>query len=544
MAGVSITLAGNFGKLDELKKKAESTSESIKKAFGSDMAKKMFAGMAIAGTAAFAAIALGAKKAVEAASNMSETLGKSSVVFGANAAAMEEWAATASRTFGQSKNEALSAAATIGNLFVSMGIGSDRAAEMSRSMVELAADLASFSNTSIDEAIVSINAALIGESEPIRKYGVLLNEATLKAEAMKQGLSDGKGTLEPMAKAMAAYSVILGQTGTAQGDFARTADGLANSQRTIEAVMKDMVGTIGKELLPTVQQLANDFKGLDMEDTAAKIATMASVMLELAKATIKAGDATAGFVQKYTPLGAIATQIGRRMSRAEGAHPGLALDAAPFTIGEGGKATMNDAGSAGAIAPTGPPAPSSAELKKRLDAEEKAAEAARKKAEEKAKSRAVALDEYNIESSMLAARLRGDAARVEALEREKEIREEINRLIKAGFTEIEARRPAEAKVEAERKASKKEEAEEELKSERKKAQDILDGKLSDVRGRIDNQQFDSTIGATSAMRRIGGGGVATSSGLDYARQAADLQREANGILRQIAEASKSPPEAN
>jgi hypothetical protein len=89
-------------------------------------------------------------------------------------------------------------------------------------MTELAADLASFNNTSIEDAIESIGSALRGEAEPIRKYGVLLNDATLQAKAFAMGISDGTSTLSPANKALAAYGLILEQTKTAQGDFDRT----------------------------------------------------------------------------------------------------------------------------------------------------------------------------------------------------------------------------------------------------------------------------------------------------------------------------------
>jgi hypothetical protein len=190
-----------------------------------------------------------------------------------------------------------------------------------------------------------------------------------------------------------------------------------------------------------------------------------------------------------------------------------------------------------------------AELNKEADLVQKAAEAAEKKAEaerksaaEKAKSRAAALEEYNLDSAILSARLKSDAAKLASLEREKKIREEMKRLESAGFTTAEARKPAEAKVDAEAAATKKEDAAKKAEDERQKIQDTLQGKLDSARDQIDGQQFSSTIGSISSMQRIGGGGGAVGSGLDYARQAADLQREANTLMRQLIEVSRNPVE--
>lgn len=226
---------------------------------------------AIAASAMSAALVVMAKRSVSAASDLSETMSKSDVVFGKNSEAMKAWAATGAKAFGQSKQEALGAASTMGNMFIAMGLGADKASDMSKSMVELAADLASFNNTSSDDALQAIGAGLRGESEPLRRYGVLLDDATLKAEALAQGLYNGKGSLTPVSRAMAAYGVILKQTTTAQGDFGRTSDGLANAQRIIVAQLANATAEIGRGLLPAVENLANAAKKIDFEGIGAKI---------------------------------------------------------------------------------------------------------------------------------------------------------------------------------------------------------------------------------------------------------------------------------
>lgn len=249
-------------------------------ALGKDMAR---VGGIAAGTMA-AGFAVFAKQSVDAASDMSETVSKSKTVFGDNADAMEAWASTASRTFGQSSLAALDSAATIGNMFVAMGMTTAKAAEMSRSMVELGSDLASFNNTSPEDAILAIGAALRGEAEPMRRYGVLLDDATLKAKAFAMGIYDGTGTLEPASKALAAYQVILDQTKTAQGDFAKTSDGLANSQRTLAALFEDAKVAAGEGLLPAMQQLVNTFKEIDFQEAGSALGTVAVEMLNIAEA--------------------------------------------------------------------------------------------------------------------------------------------------------------------------------------------------------------------------------------------------------------------
>jgi hypothetical protein len=259
MAGVTITIGGNFAFLNQLQAKVGETAAKIRNGFAERIGHRMFDGL----LSAAAQVPEMMSKAIDAASDMGETLSKTGVVFGEQTEKMLEWSKASATAFGQSRAEALGAASDFGNLFSAMGIGETQSASMSRRLVELAADLASFNNTNVPEAIQAIGAALRGEAEPIRRYGVLLDEATLKAQAMADGLSDGKGSLDPSTRALAAYNVILSKTGTAQGDFARTSDGLANSQRILSANFSDAMVQLGEGLLPLVQELASSLKEID-----------------------------------------------------------------------------------------------------------------------------------------------------------------------------------------------------------------------------------------------------------------------------------------
>lgn len=192
---------------------------------------------------------------IKMASDLSESVNKTNVVFDTAGASVVKWSEDSARAFGMSQNTALTAASTYGNLFVSMGMGSSESANMSRSLVELAGDMASFNNVAPQEALDALRSGLTGETEPLKRFGVNLNDAALKAEAMKLGLSDGKGVLDANAKAQAAYSLIMKQTTTAQGDFARTSDGLANKTRISKAEFENAAAALGNQLLPAATSI-------------------------------------------------------------------------------------------------------------------------------------------------------------------------------------------------------------------------------------------------------------------------------------------------
>ncbi len=198
-------------------------------------------------------------KAVKAASDLSETSAAVGQVFGDAAKTLEEFAKTAPAALGQTQNQFLGAAKTFGIFGKAAGLADDANAEFSKSLSILATDLASFNNTSVDEAITAIGAGLRGENEPLRRFGVLLDDATLKARAMEMGIYDGNGALNAQQKVLAANAEIFAQTITQQGDFARTSDGVANASRTLTAVWTDMQAVVGTALLPTVQAILPQF---------------------------------------------------------------------------------------------------------------------------------------------------------------------------------------------------------------------------------------------------------------------------------------------
>ena len=100
-----------------------------------------------------------------------------------------------------------------------------------------------------------------GEFEPMRAYGVLLDEATLKAKALELGLiSTTDEALTPQQKILATHAEIMEQTSLAQGDFARTADGLPNTMRVLSAKFADLKVKIGERLLPAVLGLVEGFE--------------------------------------------------------------------------------------------------------------------------------------------------------------------------------------------------------------------------------------------------------------------------------------------
>jgi hypothetical protein len=228
---------------------------------GVNQADKSFAGItkqanilktALAGIG-IAATVKGLQSTVLAASNLSESIAKTNTVFGKNAQAIQDWSRTTASALGVSRQAALEAAGTYGNLFRAFGINEQESAKMSTALVTLAADLASFNNVPIEDALLALRSGLSGETEPLKRFGIALNEARLKEQALADGLiKTTKGTLPQAIKTQAAYSLIMKDSALAQGDVARTAGGLANQLKFLKAGLDDAKAGFGEALLPIV----------------------------------------------------------------------------------------------------------------------------------------------------------------------------------------------------------------------------------------------------------------------------------------------------
>jgi hypothetical protein len=203
-------------------------------------------------TVPLAALGVVVNKTITDASNLQEAESKVTAVFGAQAQEIYKWSKTTSTALGVSSRAALEAAGTYGNLFQAFGIGQTESVKMSKRLVELAADMASFNNVPIDEALTALRSGLSGETEPLKRFGVALNDVRLRQEALNLGIYDGEGVLSVAQKSQAAYALILRDTALQQGDVARTSTGLANQKKFLAAQVEDLSGTFGAVLLPVM----------------------------------------------------------------------------------------------------------------------------------------------------------------------------------------------------------------------------------------------------------------------------------------------------
>lgn len=219
-------------------------------------------GGALRSAATYAAAGLAAaglvnifKDSIKAASDLNETQSKANIIFGKSAREITAWSRNAATSFGLSRQEALNAAASFGDMFLQLGFTQKEAVKTSKSTIQLAADLGSFSNVDPSDVLERISAAYRGEYDSLQL--LIPNITAARVEQVALGLSHKNSAKELTAadKAMAVNAIITKDGARAAGDFARTQGGLANQTRIAKAQFEDTKAELGQALLPVMTRV-------------------------------------------------------------------------------------------------------------------------------------------------------------------------------------------------------------------------------------------------------------------------------------------------
>lgn len=213
-----------------------------------DIGKKMTLGVTLPVVAGFA-------YAVKSASDLNETLNKVEVAFGANAKEVKAWSKTSINSMGLAQQSALDATALFGDMATSMGLSTKEASTMSMSLTQLGADLASFKNISFSEAQTALAGVFTGETESLKRLGIVMTETNLLEYARSKGITKTVQEMTQAEKVQLRYNYIMEKTKNSQGDFIRTSGGTANQIRITQERFKQLSAEIGANFLPIANKI-------------------------------------------------------------------------------------------------------------------------------------------------------------------------------------------------------------------------------------------------------------------------------------------------
>ena len=198
-------------------------------------------------------------QAIQTASDLEEVQNVVNVSFGSMANEVEAFAKTAIWSFGMSELTAKQTASTFMAMANGMGLAMKDGKNMSLQLTALAGDMASFYNVRQDVAQTALNSVFTGETESLKKFGIVMTEANLSAFALSRGITKSYSAMSQAEKVALRYHYVLKATANAQGDFVRTSGSWANQVRVLKEQFNQLLGILGKGLIqvltPIVQVL-------------------------------------------------------------------------------------------------------------------------------------------------------------------------------------------------------------------------------------------------------------------------------------------------
>jgi hypothetical protein len=251
---LKINITGDSSKLKNALSSASSKLSSFgtkMQSVGKSLTTRLTLPLAVAGGAA-----------VKFASDFQESMNKVDVAFGKSKKEVKDFAKTTLKQFGIAEGSALDMAALFGDMATSMGLNQSAASDMSTSLVGLAGDLASFKNIGIDQATTALAGVFTGETESLKRLGIVMTQANLESFAMERGMNANIKTMTQAQKVALRYKFIMEATSNAQGDFGRTSGGAANQMRIFQESLKELSAKFGQVILPVFTKLVSFANGL------------------------------------------------------------------------------------------------------------------------------------------------------------------------------------------------------------------------------------------------------------------------------------------
>lgn len=261
--------------LKDFSKKINETNDELKKlqdnfANGSDGAKKLSDSLGMIKKVGVAAAVLYVgnkikdlgKFAIESASKMDELANVTQQVFESSTKEIEQWARTIDREVGRSIYQMQNFASVYGSMFKGAGFDTSFFKQISKDLATFTADFSSFFNVTDDEAFTAIKGALTGETEALKRYGLILNDTTMAEYALSQGIKEKWQNLDTATKMQLRYNKLMEMTTYIQGDASRTIDGYANSLKKAEGLIDNIATAMGQKLLPFATKVVHMFNGI------------------------------------------------------------------------------------------------------------------------------------------------------------------------------------------------------------------------------------------------------------------------------------------
>ena len=295
---------------------------------GKDLSMKVTAPLVAAGAASF-----------KMAADLQDAMGATDQIFGKASDSVKKWADNLDSYYGIAEAEALEYANMMGTMLINIGgLTEEQAAKQAQTLIELAGDLTAMYGGTTADAVRALTGALKGNNTMLDNYGMAVNDAMIKTKAFEMGLYDGTGQMDLATKQAATLALIMEQTGAAQGQAAREAEGASGSMRALVTEIKNLSTDIGEVLLPVITpfiQKLKDIVGAFGElspSTQKAIIAIAGIAAAIGPLLMIFGPVISAIGTLITGLGAMSTAMAGGASIVAGLTAGFPALGAAITL--------------------------------------------------------------------------------------------------------------------------------------------------------------------------------------------------------------------
>ena len=367
LAGSQDILIASTKELSEAQK--EATTSATKMGEGYSTTKAIIADLAstvIKKTAN--ALVDFAKGSIEAASSLYEVENVVDVAFEDMRGKVDEFASTSIEAYGISELTAKRTAALFTTMGKAMDLTLDKASDLAIGLAQRSADMASFYDISQDITSTALKSVFTGETESLKRFGVVMTEANLQQYAYTQGIQKKIKEMSIAEKVQLRYNYLMQQTAAAEGDFARTSDSFANKTRQLKERLTETSIVIGNQFIKnldgaftTLDDLLAKVKEMgengELDDTIKDISDILKNLLKMLSAVgevlLKYPKLTAGAVVGFksmqmvsklnAPFKAFAENVGRVAFNMSNATEQTGLLSSKLTMSAGAWAAVGSA---------------------------------------------------------------------------------------------------------------------------------------------------------------------------------------------------------
>ena len=239
--------------------------------------------------------------------------GKFATVFGNETQKMTEWLDEINSKVAMSKSDIMDFSSTLYRMGKNMGVSTDDAMAMAKSMTELGADLQAFTGDA--NSIEALAGALRGEYDSLQNYGYALSASVVEARALAMGLDSASES----ALVMARQSLILEQSGDVLGYASGQAQTLSGQMAMLRKNFQALGNAIGACFAGLLQAVLPVLNSIVQAVTQAfnKLAGLINSIFELFGVKVGASGASGGGVVGDA-VGGIVDNLGSGLDGAGG----------------------------------------------------------------------------------------------------------------------------------------------------------------------------------------------------------------------------------